>query len=300
MKIAYLICAHKNPKLIKKTIECLACGKNSFFVHIDAKFAIEPFQCLRGDRVFFVEKRLEVYWGEFSQTEAILQLIREALEAPYNYDYFVLLGGSEFPLRSGNYIHKFLEDNQGTEFITLMKMPAPGKPLARINTLRFPSTRPVLRFIFRVLAKAGLAQRDYRKHIGLLEPYSGNTWWALSRAACQYIIDFDQRDRRLANFLANTHASDECYFHTVLGNSPLKSRIRRHLLYEEWPSEGPCHHPNLLRAKHVDFFESHEKVPAQDLHGPGEMLFARKFSDDDLDLVERIAAIIAKKEKLSK
>jgi hypothetical protein len=150
MKIAYLICAHRNPQLIKKTIECLAGGENSFFVHIDAKFAIEPFQFLRGDRVYFLKKRLPVYWGEFSQTEAILQLIREALEAPQSYDYFVLLGGSEFPLRSGNYIHKFLEDRQGTEFITLMKMPAPGKPLARINTLRFPSTRPVLRFIFRV------------------------------------------------------------------------------------------------------------------------------------------------------
>jgi hypothetical protein len=63
--------------------------------------------------------------------------------------------------------------------------------------------------------------------------------------------------------------------------------------------DGPCYHPKMINAKHVDFFESQEKVPARDLHGPGEMLFARKFSDDDLHLIERITAMNTRKGKLA-
>src|SRR5450432_3864664 len=173
MKIAYLILAHKNPRLIKKAVECLSCEDATFIIHIDSKFSLTPFESIRGGNVFFIEKRLPVYWGEFSQTEAIFLLIREALAAPQRHDYFVLMSGSDFPLRSGRYVRNFLESNHGREFITMVKLPAPGMPVSRINTLRFPSTRPVLRFIFRALAKMGLGQRDYRKHLGNLEPYSG-------------------------------------------------------------------------------------------------------------------------------
>jgi hypothetical protein len=296
MKIAYLVSAYKNPILVKKTVEYLSCEDVAFFIHIDAKFPIAPFTSLRGKNVFFIDKRMPVYWAEFSFVEAQMLLIRQALAAPEHYDYFVLLGGSEFPLRSGRYIHDYIEKNRGREFITVVKVPAPGKPLARTNTLRFPSTRPVLRFLFRALAKTGLAQRDYRKYLGDLEAYSGNTWWALSREACEYIVEFSKCRPELFKFYENTHVPDESVFHTILGNSPLKSRIWRNLLFEEWPQEGTRHHPNLLTAEHVDYFESHDAIPARDLHGPGEMLFARKFSDDNLALVGRVAAMIARKE----
>lgn len=296
MKIAYLLFAYKNPKLIKKTVEYLSCEDASFFVHIDGKVALNQFESIRGENVFFTKKRIPVYWAEFSGVEAILLLIRQALAAPQRHDYFVLLSGSEFPLKSRRYINKFLEMNRGREFITMQKMPAPGKPLSRINTLRFPSTRPVHRFIFRALAKIGLGQRDYRKHLGSLEPYSGLTWWALSREACQYVIEFAQNHPELAKFFENIHAPEETFIHTILGNSPFKSQMRRNLMFEDW-SEQSGTGPKMINAQHVDFFESQKEVSLQDIHGPGELLFARKLSDDDLHLVERIAGMIDKKEK---
>jgi hypothetical protein len=298
MKIAYLLFAYKNPKLIKKLIEHLSCEEAAFFVHIDRKSSIEPFDAIRGERVFFTKERIPVFWAEFSGVEAILLLIREALAAPGHYDYLVLLSGSEFPLRSRQYIHNFFGQNRGREFITMMKMPAPGKPLSRLNTLRYPSTRPVLRFVFRALAKIGLGRRDYRRSFGSLEPYSGMTWWALSREACQYVIDFTQRDRKLAGFCRCIHAPEETFIHTILGNSPFGSRRRRNLVYEEWLPRGAQAHPEMISARHLEIFASQNEVTVQDLHGPGELLFARKFSDDSLPLVEKLAALIAQKEKL--
>jgi len=296
MKIAYLILGHRNPRLIKKAIECLACDDASFFIHIDAKFSLEPFAAIRGEKIFIIEDRLPVYWGEFSQTEAIFLLIRRALAAPERHDYFVLMSGSDFPLRSGRYIRDFLAANQGREFISMIKLPGPGMPISRINTIRYPSTRPVLRFIFRALAKMGLAQRDHRKHLGGLEPYSGHTWWALSRAACEHLIATRQRQPELEKFYENTHASDETLIHTILGNSPFKSNIRRHLVFEDWHS--PAHHPEMINARHLEYFESQPAVAPLDANGPGELLFARKFSDEEIHLADRVLVMIAKKEKL--
>jgi hypothetical protein len=297
MKIAYLLFAYKNPKLIQATVDFLAGADAAFFVHIDAKADLRPFEGLRGANVVFTDRRIPVYWAEFSGVEATLLLIRQALAARQRPDYLVLLSGSEFPLRSRRYIHAYLEAHRGIEYITMQKMPAPGKPLDRLDTVRYPTTRPVRRFVFRALAKAGLGRRDHRKYLGSLEPYSGNTWWAISGAAGQYVVEYAQAHPELAKFFEYVHAPEETYIHTILGNSPFRSRVRRNLVYEDWSGPGGRARPEMLTARHVDLFESQTEVTLQDLHGPGELLFARKLSDDDFPLVKRIAAMTESKDK---
>ena len=296
MKIAYLILAHRNPRLIQKAVETLSCAGATFFIHIDAKFPLEPFQSIQGEKVFLLEQRMSVYWGEFSQTEAIFHLMRQAFTAG-QFDYFVLMSGSDFPLRSGKYIRDFLQANQGSEFITVFKLPAPGMPLTRINTIRHASTNPVRRFIFRALAKCGLGLGDFHKSCPGLEPYSGHTWWALTRAACEHILNFRARRPEVARFFATVHASDEMFIHTSLGNSRFKENLRRHLVFEDWRS--PAAHPEMINAQHLDYFESADKVSPRDAHGAGELLFARKFADEEMSIADRVAAMIARKEKVS-
>jgi Core-2/I-Branching enzyme len=296
LKIAYLVFAYKNPKLLGRVVDWLSCEGCSFFIHIDAKSDLDDFSAIRGQNVFFTSRRIPVYWAEFSGVEAILLLIREALASPRRHDYFVLLSGSEFPLRSREYIHRFFEAHPGSEYITMVRVPGPGKPLSRLTTLRFPSTRPFLRLLFRALAKIGLARRNYRKHLGCLDLYSGNTWWALSREACEYISEFAKHDQKLAKFLKNAHAPEETFIHTVLGNSPFKSRVRRNLMYEDWDVPGVRHGPRLLSAEHLEFFASRDEICVEDIHGPGELLFARKFSDDDLSLIDRVEEMIRNKQ----
>lgn len=297
MKIAYLLFAYTNPWLIERVISKLSTEDCAFFVHIDQKTSMEEFSRLRGDNVFFAEKRIPVYWAEFTGIEAILLLIRQALASAQDYEYFVLLSGSDYPLRSAGYIHSFLERNRGTEFMSIVKVPAPGKPLSRINTLRLPSSKPVRRFAVRVLARMGLAQRDYRKYLGSLEAYAGNTWWALTRDACQYISEFAQHNQHVAEYFQNVFAPEESFFHTILGNSAFKSRIRKNLLYEDWSTQAA--HPAMINDQHIAFFEAHEKVSVSDLFGDGEFLFARKFSDDSLALLDRIDDMIKGKEMRS-
>jgi core-2/I-Branching enzyme len=295
MKVAYLFLTHKNPNLLKRAIGALSSESCAFFIHIDLKADIQEFSGIGGKNIFLSEQRMPVYWGEFSQVEATIRLMRQALGSSAGYDYFVFLQGSDYPLRSRGYIERLLENNRGFEFMNLVKMPAPGYPLSKINKLSYPSDKPVRRFASRALAKLGLAQRDYRKYLGGLEAYSGDACWALSRDACVYILEFAACNPHVERYFRNTFTSDEMFFHTILGNSPLRSRVRRGLGYRDWSIPGA--HPAMLNDVHIASFEQQEKVWVEDQFGSGEALFARKFSDDSPDLLQRIDDMIERKEK---
>src|ERR1017187_8317504 len=98
MKVAYLVVAHNNPQLLKKQVEVLSSEDCAFYIHIDQKSNIEEFGEIRGENVFFSEKRIPVYWGGFSVIQAVLVLLQEAIDSSKNYDYLVLLSGCDYPL----------------------------------------------------------------------------------------------------------------------------------------------------------------------------------------------------------
>jgi hypothetical protein len=295
MKIAYLMLFHKDPRLLHRAIETLSSKDCGFFVHIDQKSDIRGFSAITGDNISFCKERIPVHWSGFSQIEATMLLVRQALESSANYDYFIFFQGSTYPLRSGRYIQRFLEENRGWEFMNLVKMPARGYPLSKINTLMYPAHMPIRRFAARALAKLGVAQRDYRKYLKGLEAYAGNAWWALSREACQYLVEFVTSNPHVQEYFRKTLVPDESFFHTILGNSPLRPRIRRSFVYADWSTLGS--HPAMLNEEHLRFFAAQEKVWVEDEWGSGEMLFARKFSDDRLDLLQQIDEMIERKEK---
>lgn len=294
MRIAYLMAVHRDPKVLQRAISTLRQQESTFFVHVDQKSDLSAFAHLRGDDVCFTQQRIAVYWGEFSQVQATMLLMRQALTHPSTPDYLLFLQGSTYPLRSAGYIHSFLERNRGSEFMSMVKMPAPGKPLSRVDTLRFPSDRPVLRFFSKSLAKVGLARRDHRNYLGRLQPYSGGASWALSRTACEFMLEFLSQHPRVEGYFRNTFAPDEMFFHTVLGNSSFGSHVRRDLLYDDWSRSGP--HPSVIAVNHVERFASKDKVWLEDMYGSGEVLFARKFSDSELGLLDLMDEMIRQKD----
>jgi hypothetical protein len=295
MKIAYLITVHKNPKLLARAISILSSPDSMFFIHIDQKADIRDFSAIAGDNIVLVPRR-DIRWGEFSQVEATLCLLREALSSPVQYGYFCFLQGSDYPLRSASYIAQFLEAHQGCEFINLRRMPAPGYPLTKINTIRYPSDKPVRRFLMRVLGKFSLSERDYRKFLPGLEAYAGQAYWTLSRGACEWVMDFVNLNPHVEKYFRYAFTSDEMFFHTVLGNSPFRPNVRKSLMFvdPDWSVTGETRHQ--IGNEHIKFFELQDKIWVDDEWGSGEVLFARKLADDRLDLVERIDLMINRRE----
>jgi len=294
MKIAYLIAVHRNPILLKRAIAVLSTEDSAVFIHVDRKTDIQAFKDVSGDNVFKSKERIPVFWGEFSQVVATRLLLKQALDCPEGYEYFVFLQGSDYPLRSGRYIQRFLDDNRDAEFMNLVKMPTPGYPFSKINKLRYPSDRPLQKFASRVLGKFGLARRDYRKYLPGIEAYAGHACWTLSRAACSFLLDFAVSHPHFDAFFQNTFTADEVYFHTILGNSPFFHRVKRGLMYVDWVDPR---HPRMLNDEHVRFFAASDEVRVSDEWGSGEVLFARKFSDERLDIVDRIDEMTRQKER---
>jgi len=297
MRIAYLLLIHKDPCLLRKLIELLSRDGCGFFIHVDAKTPMGQFADIQREDTSFCPS-LPVYWSEFSQIRATRLLLQEALGSRLDYEYFVFLQGSTYPLRGGRYIQQFFQNNRGLEFMNLVKMPAPGYPLSKINTIRYASDKPVRRFAARALAKVGLAQRDYRRYLGRLEAYSGHACWALSRAACEYLLEFDAKNPNVASYFRDVFVPEESFFHTILGNSPFMARVRRNLVYADWSrSEG--HHPATLTMEHVKLFSATDQFEADDEWGRGELLFARKVSDEQPEIVRAIDRMIRCKDGAS-
>ncbi|CAM5798291.1 beta-1,6-N-acetylglucosaminyltransferase [Rhizobacter fulvus] len=297
MNIAYLIMAHSNPRHLQAMVETLSCEDCSFFVHIDNKIDIGAFAEIRGPNVFFIKNRLTIYWAEYSLVEATLRLIQAALDSPQRPDYLVLLSGSDFPLRTKEYIHRFFDEHRGREFISVVEVPSRegGIRLSHINVLRVPAARPVLRFVVRSLAKLGFARLDYRKELRHMAPYGGSQWWALSSEACRYVVDFAKDNPDICRFFAKTSAPDETFFHTVLANSRLRPRISRSVMYEDWHPGSP--HPEMIGERHLAHFRAHDKIMANDVFGTGELLFARKFSDATLPQLKQLTEMAGRLER---
>lgn len=290
MKIAYLVLAHQDSRVLQRTVVRLRSPHSRFFVHIDRKTSLTEFERIRSSDVLLSEERVPVYWGGFSIVKATLLLLRQAMNHPQTFDYFVLLSGSDYPLRSSRYVHAFLENHRGAEFISMVKIPNEGfgMPLAKVNRIWFEPEQPVCRFLTRSLAKVGLAQRDHRKYLGGLEPFGGSQWWALTRGACEYILNFIERNDKIVTFFRHAPTCDETFFHTILGNAPFRSHARRSLTYADW-SDGP-NHPAMIGEHHLARFEDRDWVWPEDIWGSGEALFARKFSNASLPLLDRIDA----------
>ena len=293
MKIAYLILVHNTPNHTKRLVSALSSNDAHIFIHLDKKVNCAEYHGLVGDNVHFISQRIPVHWGDFSQVEAILNLLRMAMAQKPSFDRFVLLSGSDFPLRSTDYIEHFFNKHKGQEFINLVEMPSiiANKPLSRLTRYE-PRVNGYNAGKFRRLflktcgSLLRLLRRDYKKAIGNMNPYAGSEWWALSREACDYVFNFISERPYFFEFYKNTVVPDESFFQTIIGNSAISCNVARNLTFTDWSHGGSS--PENVTEKHIAHLKAVRTFPASDVYGPGEILFARKFTDDSEELVGKI------------
>jgi hypothetical protein len=295
MKIAYLIMAHNTPNHAYKLIQRLNSHHSKIFLHIDKKSDIRPFTRVEEDfgNVCFIPERVSVFWGDFSGVQATINLMKNALTDPVKFDYLVLLSGSDYPVRSKDYIEAYLKRSKGKEFIGGITMPNQrvSKPISRLTSYRFQRQYNFSLYLKLVdaLNEAALKlgfQRNYKRFLGHLQPYAGSQWWALSAHACLYILQFMEDNPEIVKFFKNTILPDESFFHTIIGNSPFKSNMARNLTMAHWQPSSPS--PATLDRPLLETFRGRAPLVEEGLYGRGEVLFLRKFPDQSGHLVSFI------------
>jgi hypothetical protein len=306
MRVAYLVLAHANPRHFARLVGALKTSGACVFAHIDAKSDLRPFapSSLSPGFVRFSTNRVDARWGGFSLFQASLNLLTEALQSHDKFEYFLLLSGADYPLRSARYIDAFLEQHNGMQFMNLVKLPCIelNKPMSRLTTYRFEHSslpgRLMVTKVGRLLSRGHLLPtitRDPVRHLGDLTPFAGSQWWALTRDACEHVVAFVHARPRVMRFFRHVIVPDELVFQTILGNSPFRGMIRRGVTYTDWADGGSS--PCLIDMQHVRQFETVNEVRGSGPYGEGELLFARKFTDASEAVVQRIDRMIARKER---
>jgi len=295
MKIAYLIAAYDNPAHFGRLLDGILTPNSAAFVHIDAKSVIDPFVRFQRAGVHFAKTRNKVYWGDFSFIEAVLRMMREALDSAERFEYLALISGTDYPIRPIAELERFLAAHRGAQFMNMVPMPndSMGKPISRLERYKPRGgnrVEKVYSLIRDVLVRAKLmsGRRDYESALGPMRPYGGSTWWVITREAAEYIVDFMNKNPRFVRFYQNTWLPEEGMFQTILANSHFATGIRRNLLYTDWRQGG--RHPKLIGQEHVLRFLGSEPITPDDRYGAGELFFARKFNDAAGPLVEALRA----------
>jgi hypothetical protein len=279
MRIAYFIIAHKNPQQLASLVNALKYQHTDIYIHIDKKSDIHPFkEALKHTEVFFIKKRVNIHWGAYSQIKATLICLEQILEEKKEYQHIIYLTGQDYPIKPNRYIHTYLQDNKGKEFInySIVSDTLATSYGERLKGYYFQDVRPiffqkVLRKLFSFLPKRTF---DY------LPIFAGSCYFIITEACAQYIVEFSKKEKQVMRHLAYSLCPDELFIQIIVLNSPFKNLvINDNKRYIEWDS-GSSHPRNLM----LQDFEKLQQT---------NMLFARKFdTGTDAAIIEKIDQLL--------
>jgi hypothetical protein len=231
MKIAYCIVCHKFTPVLEELVRQVG-GANDVYIHVDAKVPLDAFAPLRG-AANFLENRVPVAWGRYSQIEATLRLL-DATRA-HECDYIALISGDTLPLKNDDDIKHFLWDNRGQEFI--FEAPLQPRHAARVR-YKYPDRDPRGSMWAALRRRLRLLPRN--KYFHSLPPlHFATNWFAITPALRDYFFDYLGTHPEYTEAFRHSHCGDELFFTTLAANSPFKEKMdRRRYMYADWKT-GP-------------------------------------------------------------
>ncbi len=254
-KHAYLIMAHNEFGLLKKLLHVLDDERNDIYLHIDAKVKEVPWKefkdmVCRGN-LFFVP-RMNVHWGHLNFVKCELNLLKHAIKREYSY--FHLISGVDFPLKTQDEIHDFLEQNEkdyiayhtemtyGDNFLYKVKYYFPliywvGKGCDAPKTYKDKIIRKLGEWQYRLLQWQEKKGIDRTKKYKDMIFYKGCNWFTLTQETVKFLI---KSEKRIYRMFSMTNAPDEIFLPTLIVNSPYaKNVVNSSFRHIDWVRGGP-------------------------------------------------------------
>jgi len=285
MKVAFLVLAHTDPVHLYRLCAKLA-ESGDVYVHYDKKSNPREVRARGLERVHFVEPRIRVSWGNFSQVEATLLMMRTALSSNQDYRYFSLHSGQDYPIRPVYQYVDHLTASYPMLFIRACNMWSSCEHYSRL-VRRIWFTEPWIahNLLDKCLRRAlNLALSPFRRsYFNNITPFFGSAYWAITRECADFILQWSDAHPEFLQYYHRTLASDEQFFHTIVYNSG----FRKHASPPEFRGRGTVNYANhhLLHPsqKKVYTSEDFSEIAAS------SMFFARKLTTDNSSmLIERI------------
>ena len=289
---AYLILAHHYPKLLQVLIDMIDDERNDVYLHIDAKADMSQFASIHAEKSKLIyTKRNKVYWGDFSMMNTELMLFETAHKnGPYLY--YHLLSGVDLPLKNQDFIHHLMDDVYiGKEFVGINEHPEFEYRLRYYHLfgVYFRSRQRIGHYLSNIRRYAIILQ----KKIGVWRNrcrvyYYGPTWVSMTDGLCQFILS---NQRKIKKLYHHTFAADESFIQTLVYDSPFYNRVydkandyKSCMRLIDWDKEPGKSSPHTWTCGDWDELTSSDR------------LFARKFSEDDMDFIYRLKDYVMKTE----
>ena len=298
MNIAYLISAHTDAPQLARLIEALH-PDAEFFVHIDRKSDIRPFQeAINAKNVHFIENRIDVRWGTLIEVEYQMALIRAAVEFPRHFDRIFFLSGMDYPLWSNEHITKWLEEQGNREILHGICMNTDA--IQGAQRKQYTRSRPLFHLFnnkwnqrLSILCRKALVALYYRKRLYFKvgnetwDLYKGSAWWCISEELAAYVLRMYQERPEICRYFRDSFGQAETLIQTIAFNSP--QWAQRCIL-----SEGKYPGLDALTPLHYIVYEPviqvMEKKDLPAMMASGRM-FARKFrtsiSEDVVSMIDK-------------
>ncbi|WP_298911281.1 beta-1,6-N-acetylglucosaminyltransferase [uncultured Nostoc sp.] len=298
MRIAYIILAHNYPEQLARLIFKLNTDDVSFFIHIDKKTDKTIYsqifnQLNKLSNVFFV-KRYNSHWGSFNLVKATLEAINLIGKTGLEFDYVIFLSGQDYLIKTNAYIKRFLEENQGKEFIEYFPLPDSQWKEGGLIRIEYwhifwndqyfciPEKRefksPIVSLLYSFLILPLVKKRKLPEGFAI---YGGSQFWCLTGECIKWINIFVKQNPKFVKRFNYTYCTDEIFFQTLILNSPFKDKVvNDNLKYIDWGGDINAYHPIILEKKDFEKIRQSEK------------LFARKFDprkdSDILDMIDKM------------
>ena len=226
-KHAYLIIAHNNFYILKKLIALIDDERNDIYIHIDKKtknFKKNDFMNIcKKSNVYFI-KRISVYWGDYSQVQCELNLLKAAIKG--SYQYYHLISGVDLPIKSQDYIHNFFDLNENIQYVRFAEKWDNSRvnkihilnKLNRSNNLLLIRIKNLFNLPFNYLYGKGY---DYTQKFNYTIE-KGDNWFSITDSAAKYIVS---QERIIKKIFKYSLCPDEHFIHTILFNSKFKKYL---------------------------------------------------------------------------
>ncbi len=286
-RIAFILLCHKDPEAIISQAERLTAAGDYMSIHFDARANPDYFRQIKealldNPNVTFARRRIKCGWGEWSLVQATLNAIESALEAFPNATHFYMLSGDCMAIKSAQYSHDFLDDND-RDFIESFDFFESDW----IKT-GMKEGRLIYRHFFneRTQPKRYYWGLNLQKKLGLereipqdLQIQIGSQWWCLRRRTIEWIMEFTRARKDVMRFFRTTWIPDETFFQTLVRHmvpeEEIESRTLTFLMFSDYGMP-------------VTFYNDH-----YDLLLSQDFLFARKISAEARELKARLGALYA-------
>ncbi len=284
-KIAYILLCHKDPAAIIRQAERLTAAGDYMAIHFDASASAVAFaeiaKALKDNpNVAFARKRVRCGWGEWSLVQATLNAVETAVETFPRATHFYMLSGDCMAIKSAEYIHQFLDDNDA-DFIESfdyfesdwIKTGWKEERLVYRHFVNERTHKKLFYALFKAQERLGLT-RDIPADLQVM---IGSQWWCLRRRTIEWLLAFIKKRRDIVRFFRTTWIPDETFFQTLVRHLVPESEIRgRTLTFLMFTDYGMP----------VTFYNDH-----YDLLLSQDYLFARKISAEAKDLRRRLGLL---------